>query len=262
MTQTYGLALWWGGARWYAHIGAIQYFQEHTIVIDEVSGTSMGALIGAMYASGISPQVMQHILSQVSYGKLFDGSIDTGIFGGKKLTLWLESIFGKSNIEDCTIPLKIVACDVQTGEKFIFSQWSIVDAVRASVAFPGLLSPLMIAEKYLMDGWIVDNLPIDLLENKNVIAISVVDTMYESIEKKQTFRGIPIPELAITKAQRILNNSINIMMQRMEDLTIQASNKQLVLIRPEMHDYSMFDIDKLADIVQVGYDEAAKVLGK
>lgn len=91
------------------------------MTIDEIAGASMGALIGAMYASGISPQVMQHILSQVSYGKLFDGSIDTGIFGGKKLTLWLESIFGKATIEDCTIPLKIVACDVQTGEKVIFT---------------------------------------------------------------------------------------------------------------------------------------------
>lgn len=108
----------------------------------------------------------------------------------------------------------------------------------------------------------MDNLPIDLLNNDDVIAISVVDTMYESIEKKQTFRGISIPELAITKAQRILNNSINIMLQRIEDLTIQVSDKKLVLIRPEMNDYSMFDIDKLADIVQVGYDEAAKVLRK
>lgn len=262
MQQTYGLALGWWGARWYAHIGAIQYFQEKNMTIDEIAGASMGALIGAMYASGISPQVMQHILSQVSYGKLFDGSIDTGIFGGKKLTLWLESIFGKATIEDCTIPLKIVACDVQTGEKVIFTAWPIVDAVRASVAFPWLLSPLVLEEKYLMDGWIVDNLPIDLLNNNHVIAISVVDTMYESIEKKQTFRGIQVPELAITKAQRILNNSINIMLQRIEDLTIQASDKKLVLIRPEMNDYSMFDIDKLADIVQVGYDEAAKVLGK
>ncbi len=262
MEQTYGLALWWGWARGYAHIGVIQYFQEHNISIDEITGASMGALIGAMYASGISPQVMQHILSQVSYGKLFDGSIDTGIFGGKKLTLWLESIFGEAKIEDCKIPLKLVACDVQTWEKIVFSQWSIVEAVRASVAFPGLLSPLILEEKYLMDGWIVDNLPIDLLENQNVIAISVVDTMYESIEKKQTFRGIQIPELAITKTQRILNNSINIMLQRIEDLTIQLSDKKLLLIRPEMNDYSMFDIEKLQEIVQVGYDEAKKVLEK
>lgn len=103
----------------------------------------MGALIGAMYASGISPQVMQHILSQVSYTKLFDGSIDTGIFGGKKLTKWLESIFGSAQIQDCHIALKIVACDIQTGDKIVFDTGPIVDAVRASVAFPGLLSPLI-----------------------------------------------------------------------------------------------------------------------
>lgn len=93
-----------------------------------------------------------------------------------------------------------------------------------------------------------------------MIAISVVDTMYESIEKKQTFRGIQVPELAITKAQRILNNSINIMLQRIEDLTIQLSDKKLLLIRPEMNDYSMFDIEKLQEIIQIGYDETAKVL--
>jgi NTE family protein len=100
----------------------LQYIQEHNISIDEVAGASMGALIAAMYATGVSPQIMQYIFSQVSYSKLFDGSIDMGVFGGKKLTIWLKSIFGTTKIEDCHIPLKIVACDIQTGEKVIFTQ--------------------------------------------------------------------------------------------------------------------------------------------
>lgn len=262
MTQTYGLALWWGWARGYAHIGAIQYLQENNIEIEEVAGASMWAFIGAMYASGISTQLMQHILSQVSYGKLFDGSIDTGAFGGKKLTLWLESIFGTSKIEDCSISLKIVSCDVQTGEKVVFDTWPIVDAVRASVAFPGLLSPLILDDKYLMDGGIVDNLPIDLIDNDHVIAISVVDNLYEKIENTQSFWWIKIPELTISKTQRILNNSVNIMIQRIEDLTIQSTDKKLILVRPEMQDYSMFDIEKLPEIVALGYTETKKVWEK
>ncbi len=259
MTSSYGLCLWWGWARWFAHIGVLKYIQENDICIDEVAGASMGALVAAMYASDISSQKMQDIFADVSYGKLFDWSIDTGLFGGKKLSRWLQSIFGDKKIQDCRIPLQIVACDIQTWEKIVFDKWPIVDAVRASTAFPGLLSPLVHWDNYLMDGGIVDNLPIDLLENNKVIAVSVVDNLHRKINNDQSFWGIPIPDLTINKTQRILNNAINIMLQRIEDLTIKTSDKGLVLIRPQMHDYSMFAIDKLSEIVKIGYEEMACV---
>lgn len=260
--QTYGLALWWGWAKWYAHIWAIQYIEKHDIVIDEISGASMWAIIGAMYASGISPQLMKHIFSELSYAKLFDGSIDVGVFGGKKLTKRLESVFGDAQIQDCKIPLKIVACDIETGDKIVFETWSIVQALRASVAFPGLISPAEIDDKLLVDGGIVDNLPIDLLENNRIIAVSVVDTLYEKIETNQSFRWFTIPDSPFTKTQRVINNSINVMLQRIEDLTIQSYDKELILIRPDMSKYTMFDMKKLEEIVTFGYEQTALVLGE
>lgn len=205
---------------------------------------------------------MKHIFGELSYTKLFDGSIDVGVFGWKKLTKWLESVFGDAKIEDCKISLKIVACDIETGEKVVFEKGSIVQALRASVAFPGLISPAEIDGKLLVDGGIVDNLPIDLLQNQHIIAVSVVDTLYEAIETTQSFRWLEIPDSSFTKTQRVITNSINIMLQRIEDLTIESYSKELILIRPDMSKYTMFDMKKLEEIVAFGYEQTALVLGK
>lgn len=142
------------------------------------------------------------------------------------------------------------------------SIWSIVQALRASVAFPGLISPAKIDGKLLVDWGMVDNLPIDLLQNNHIIAVSVADTLYEKIETSHSFRGLSIPDSSFKKTQKVINNSINIMLQRIEDLTIQSNDKELLLIRPDMSEYTMFDMKKLEEIVQLGYEQTALVLGK
>ena len=257
----YGLALGGGGARWYAHIGVLQYIHEHNIAISEVAGTSMGSIIAAMFATGVPSQTMQHIFSQLSYSQLFDGSISNGLFGGQKMFDWLHSVFGDASIESCEIPLRIVAANIATGEKVVFDTWSIVDAVRSSIAFPGLVAPHEIDKQLYIDGGAVDNLPIDVLSSDDVIAVSVVNTLYLTINDSYDFRGFKIPKPIFSQTQKIVNNSLNIMIKRIEDLTIDASKKNVKLIRPDMQDYSMFDIQKLHEIVQLGYDEAKKVLG-
>ncbi len=256
----YGLALGGGGARWYAHIGVLQHIHENNISISEVSGTSMGALVAAMYATGIPTQTMQYIFSQLSYGQLFDGSISNGLFGGEKVFEWLHSVFGDATIESCSIPLRIIAADLATGQRVVFDKGSIVDAVRASLSFPGLVSPHEIGDKMYIDGGTVDNLPIDVLTSDDVIAVSVVNTLYTTIDDSYDFWGFKIAKPVFTQTQKIVNNSLNIMIKRIEDLTIQSSSKKITLIRPDMQDYDMFDIKKLHEIVQLGYNEAKKLL--
>ena len=240
------------------HIGVIKYIQENDISITETSGTSMWALIAAMYATGLSSQEMIDIFSEISYGKFFDGSVDLGVFGGKKVTKRLEDIFGDKKLEDCAIPCSIIAAHLHTGKQKIFIKGSIVDAVRASMSLPWVISPYEIDGNLYIDGGVVNNLPVDVLENKHIIASSCADTIYDTLEEHKEIRGIEIPDFTVNKVGRILNNSIQIMLKTIEDLIIEHSKKELILLRPDLEKYSVFDMKKMDEIVQLWYDETEK----
>ena len=242
------------------HIWIIQYIQEHDISITEVSGTSIGAIIAGMYATGMSAEEMQEAFSGINYRMFFDGNIDLGVFGGKNIKTRLTWIFGKKKIEDCDIPCSIIAWNLHTGEEKIFRKGSLVDAVRASMSLPWIISPYEIDGNMYIDGGIVNNLPVDVLKSKNIIASSCADTIYDTLEEKKEFLGIALPDFTINKVWRILNNSIQIMLKTIEDLTIEHSTKELILIRPDLKEYSVFDMEKLDEIIKLGYDDAKKVL--
>lgn len=229
--------------------------------ITEVSGTSIGAIIAGMYAIGMSAEEMKDTFSAINYRMFFDGDIDLGVFGGKKITKRLKGIFGDKKIEDCDISCSIVAAYLHTGKQKIFTTWSLVDAVRASMSLPWVISPHEIDGKLYIDGGVVNNLPVDVLQPKNIIASSCAETIYDTLEEHKEIRGIEIPNFTVNKVGKILNNSIQIMLKTIEDLTIEHSKKDLILLRPDLGKYSIFDIEKLDDIVQVGYDAAKDSLG-
>lgn len=258
--KDYWLALGWGWARWYAHIWVIQYIQEHKISVTEVSGTSIGALIAGMYVIEMSANEMRAVFSDINYSMFFDGTMDLWVFGGKKIEKRLKDIFGDKKIEDCKIDCFIVATNLHTGKKKVFKTWLIADAVRASMSLPWIISPYELDGNFYIDGWIVDNLPADLLQNTDVIASSCVETIFDTLESKETIFGISIPDTTITKVRKILHNSIQIMLKNLEDLSIEHSNKKLTLLRPNLEKYHILDIKKLDEIIAVGYKTAKETI--
>ncbi|MDI6600502.1 MAG: patatin-like phospholipase family protein [Thermoanaerobacteraceae bacterium] len=180
MHKKTALVLGGGGARGYAHIGVIKALEEAGIKIDMIVGTSIGAIIGAGYASGLTVEEMESIAGSMTVRKfveLMDISISSqGLIKGDGISGFLNQAIKKKNFYELDIPFYAVTTNILTGEKIVIDQGNLIDAVRASMAIPGLFTPIRYDDKILVDGTLVDFLPINVaIQNgaNRVIAVNV-----------------------------------------------------------------------------------------
>ncbi len=177
MKKTVSLVLGSGGARGYAHIGVIEAIEEHGYEIVSISGSSMGALVGGLYASGKLTLFKEWILSLDVYEliKLVDFSFaKNGMIKGDKVFENIAQMVGKVNIQDLPIPFTAVATNLHTEKPVWFQKGDLLDAIRASVAIPTILTPKKIGDQYLVDGGILTPLPtLPLLANHSDYTIAV-----------------------------------------------------------------------------------------
>ena len=174
MKKQYWLALGWWAARWLAHLWVIKYLEEQNIRVKEISGTSMWAVVAAMFAIWKTSSEMIDFAKSINYITMWDPDFKTGLLKWKKIEKKLKEVFGDKRIEDLEIPLRIVATNLETSESRVFKEWKIVDALRASISLPGIFIHKHIEGHDYVDGWIMMNLPIEALGKKNVIAVSAL----------------------------------------------------------------------------------------
>lgn len=211
-SERIALVLGGGGARGAAHIGVIEVLEQERIPIDCVVGTSMGGLVAGSYAAGLSPAMMRAKLAEADWTDMFldlaDYSqlsyrqkrisrryltgaqvglserglqIQPGVVAGEKIKLFFNQLvdedLGERSIEELPIPLAIVATDIGNGERVVFREGSLTQAMRASMSVPGLMAPVEYQGRKLVDGGLVDNLPVqvarDLCQADRVIAVNV-----------------------------------------------------------------------------------------
>jgi NTE family protein len=175
-----GLALGSGGAKGIAHIAFLEVLDELNIKPSIIAGTSAGAYIGAMYASGMSAKQIKEkflSLSRVDMAKLTDFSFKSGLLKGEKIMKFLKSNIKIDNIEQLKIPMKIVAVDFWNKKQVVFNKGSITDAVRASISIPGVFEPKEIEGNYYVDGGVLNPVPFDIIRDDCdfLIAIDVFD---------------------------------------------------------------------------------------
>ncbi|OUC79041.1 patatin-like phospholipase family protein [Gordonia lacunae] len=157
------LALGSGGARGYAHIGVIAELEERGFEIVTVAGSSMGALVGGLYCAGKLDDYVDWIsgLSQLDVVRLLDVSLTKpGVIGAERILLRVREILGDTVIEDLPIPFTAVATDLNAGRAVWFQRGVLADALRASIAIPGVISPHEHGGRLLADGGILDPLPV------------------------------------------------------------------------------------------------------
>jgi len=157
------LVLGSGGARGYAHIGVIEELLKHDYEIKSISGSSMGALIGALYACGKLEVFKEWVLALdlLDVAKLVDFSFTgTGIIQGDKIFQVIEEMIGDVMIEDLPIPFTAVATDLIKQKEVWIQNGRLIDAIRASIAIPTVFTPKKIRERYLIDGGVLNPLPI------------------------------------------------------------------------------------------------------
>ncbi len=195
-----GLALSSGAARGLAHVGVLEVLEKNDIPIDLIAGTSIGAIAGAFYAAGkdiseIKKAVMN--LNRRQMLALADFTIPTrGFIKGKKITEWLKSVIGGISFQDLKTPFACVATDISTGEEVVIKEGPVVAAVRASASMPVIFTPARWQGRYLVDGGLVNPIPVRILREMGadfIIAVSVVPYLSDRVQPPDA-NGSPKPK--------------------------------------------------------------------
>jgi predicted acylesterase/phospholipase RssA/CRP-like cAMP-binding protein len=176
-----GLVLGAGGARGLSHIGVLRVLEREKITVDVIAGSSMGAMIAALWAAGRTADELEQIAMQVKGKKWFLKLLNpmfpgAGIVRGLVVYRFLESMLDGLTFEDTMIPVKIVACDLHTMEEVIYQRGKVVDAIRASISIPGIFRPMKHLGRTLIDGGLASPVPVGLLHRLGVSKIVAVNT--------------------------------------------------------------------------------------
>lgn len=281
-----GLALGSGAALGFAHIGVLRVLEREKIPIDYISGSSMGALIAAFYATGLSPDDMQKVAEdEMSIAKLLalaDVSVIPlrGLIKGKRIEGLLKRYLKEARFEDARIPLLIVGASIQDRAIRVMNTGSILDAVRASIAIPGIFYPVRQGDEVLIDGGVLDPLPIRPLQDQGVHKIIAVDVLptpddimlqHRHASRLRATRDALVAKKGIFprllhRARKALGrilmpNFIDIVvnsMQAMEHVIADsASSDADVLIRPSMPLIHWVEFHRAKELIRKG-EEAAE----
>ncbi len=280
MKKTLSLVLGSGGARGYAHIGVIEALQEQGYEIISISGSSMGALVGGLYASGKLPLFKEWILSLDIYEliKLIDFSFaKNGMIKGDKVFENIERMVGSINIEDLPIAFTAVATNLHTQKPVWFQKGDLLEAMRASVAIPTILTPKKIGTEYLVDGGILTPLPTTpLLAHRSDYTIAVNIHADESPlimtkDKKHPNHSIQEKITSYLKesffeandeefnAFKIVSKSIETMQNLLIRYELAAHKPDLIIEIPK-NACDFYDFHKAEELISVGREEALKKL--
>lgn len=179
-----GLALSGGGARGFAHIGVIKVLEANNIKVDMVASTSMGSMVGAFYCAGLTVEQMIDAAENATYLRIFDASISvTGLSSVDKLKQYLESYIGTIDFKDLIIPLRVITTNIQTGKEEILESGKVSSAAIASAALPGIFANVNRGGRMLVDGGIMNILPVNRLLEKEMDYIIAIDTITNSIDQ-------------------------------------------------------------------------------
>lgn len=250
--KKYWLALGWWAARWFAHIGVIKFLIENNILISEISWTSMGALVGACFWVGMNYDDMYKLVSEINYFKLIDLDFRRWVLKWNKIKDKLRQIFRQTKIQDCKIPLKIVATDVDKGEKIVFEKGDLLDVLRASISVPAILAPYEYDGMNLVDWGIVNNLPIELLKSSDVIAVSALRNTNVAIKKNKNILWFEFFSWFWWYNYRVIQRSIDLMMKQNQERSLSV-RKNIVLIQPIFEHIDYYEFHKYDQIIDIGY---------
>jgi NTE family protein len=279
-----GLVLGGGGARGAAHIGVLEVLEKLRVPVDCVAGTSMGALVAGVYASGMAPATMRAELARADWDDLFQDDppfadrsfrnkvqdkrflpasetgvgagglhYQTGIVMGQKIKLFFNQIVGDDRrlrrIEDLALPLSIIATDIVHGTRVVFRSGPLSAAMRASMSVPGLMSPVDIDGQRLVDGGLVDNVPIDEARERCqadvVIAVNVGSPLLKADE---------IGSLLSVAAQMV-----NILTEQNVARSLATLKPTDVYIKPDLEGITAGDFKRTSETADRGASAAEAV---
>ncbi len=253
-----GIALGGGAARGFAHIGVLEILDKEHIQVDMIAGTSAGAVVGALYAQGISAaQIKKMVLEMDGFKRfqLVDISLPkTGFLAGKKITELLKSVIGDVEFSDLDIPFACTTTDIMTGEEIIINSGPVLDAVRASISVPIIFAAVKNKGRFLVDGGLMDQVPVDVIKDMGPdITIGVNVTPRINNSRKRLY----IDEVTPYKQQVEKEpNMYTIMMNYMSIVNSKAADASLrradIVIEPRLSGISFTDFKKVEQCILEG----------
>lgn len=266
MKKKYSLALWGWAARWYIHIGVLKLLEEKNVQIEEIAGTSMGAIVWCLYALGKSSGEIAKIGRELKYTEIFDLDFSLWLIKGDKIIKKLEEYFWNTKLEDLQIPTKVIATNIESWERKIFTSGKVVDAVRASISLPWLIKPHEIDGINYIDGGVLNNLPIDTLKGKNIIWVSALKKVIWPIKKTKAFLWLTLKKSFFSLNYQILSRTIIAMMEKNEihSLEVVRNNPEKILhfFRPDFWKLDYYNLDKVDEFIEMWYSQGKKVFSE
>jgi NTE family protein len=240
------LVLGGGAARGFAHIGVIRVLEQERVPIDQVVGTSVGSLIGAIYASDRDSFDLEWTAFQLEQDDLFDFRLANALMGmgyakGEKLEAFVKGHVKAENIEQLQVPFAAVATDLNWGERVVLDKGSVARAVRASSAIPGIFEPVLHQGKLLVDGGVTDNIPIEVARARGADLVVAVDI------------GEKVGNTNIKGVVDVILQSTNIMFAVNTSFRRRGAD---VLVTPRVDGVGMLDFTQKKRCMQAGIDAA------
>ncbi|KPD01257.1 MULTISPECIES: patatin-like phospholipase family protein [Geobacillus] len=247
MPPKVGLALGSGGARGFAHLGVLKVLEEEHIPISYLAGSSIGALVAVLYASGHGLHRLYRLAQSFRRNDFLDWTVPKmGLIAGERITQFLRLLTKGKRIEEMSPPVAVVAADLRTGEKVVFRQGEAAQAVRASISIPGIFVPAEVNGRLLVDGGVVDRVPVSVARAMGADIVIAVDVSPLNTKAE------------IASIADVIWQSLDILQAEL------VAHRQLasdVMIRPRVEQYSSRAFTDIEEIIARGEEEARKQVG-
>ncbi len=271
-----GVALEGGGALGLAHIGVLQWFEDHHVPIDYIAGTSMGGLVGGLYASGKSPEQLRELVEQQNWDSIIGGqtqyqdlsfrrkedlraypnslvvglknglTLPAGLNAGQEISLLIDHetlpYSRLSSFDQLPIPFRCVATDLVSGKEVVFKDGSLAKAMRATMSIPGLFSPIRDGEKVYVDGELVGNLPTDVVRKMGAEIVIAVH-----------LETAPVKPGDIQSLFSVLGRSVDVVVRENEIRSLSAAD---LIVNVNLSDFTSLDYQKAKSIIDKGESAA------
>ena len=276
-----GLVLGGGGARGGAHLGVLEVLDELRVPVDCVAGTSMGALVGGAFVAGIAPDDMRETIAKTDWNTLFDDSagrellnlrlkrIDDRFFGGlefgvtgeglryregavagEKIKLFFNELvraaLGERNIEDLPLPLTLIATDIGTGARVAMRSGNLTSAMRASMSVPGAMSPVVREGRKLVDGGLVDNVPVQEVRDRCGAEVVIAVNVGSPLLKPDQVTGI----------LSVVGQMVNLLTEQNVAQSIALLGPRDIYMRPELGDITAVSFSRQLAAAAIGRSTA------
>lgn len=241
-----GLALSGGGVRGISHLGVLKALNEVGIFPDKVSGSSAGAIVGAMYCQGYQPEEILKIIVETNYFKFMRPAISwKGILKMDQVGNLFKIYLAHDSFDKLKVPLTVAATDIQKGKVIYFSEGNLIKPIMASSCIPGMFEPIEIDGRYLVDGGVLNNLPVEPLEG---ICDYVIGVNCNHLPEETNIKNI----------KKLIERSV--IMSMNYNVYSRKSNCDFFIEAPGLGKYGVLDIKKAPQLFEAGYERTLEFI--